>query len=97
MKKRNISERLFAALGAVMLGMLLANPAFAQLSSQASTILNQVSAALTAIGVVTCTIAIMWAGFKMLFQHVQFGDIAKIFIGAILIGGASTMAGVLLS
>ncbi|MBB2981421.1 TrbC/VirB2 family protein [Paraburkholderia tropica] len=77
--------------------LLLADPARAQITSQASTTLNDISTGLTALGVVICTIALMWAGFKMMFQHARFGEIANIFIGAMLAGGAATIAGVLMS
>jgi len=83
--------------GTCFLSLLLADTACAQITSQASTILNDISTGLTAIGVVICTIALMWAGFKMMFQHARFGEIANIFIGAMLVGGAATIAGVLLS
>lgn len=77
--------------------LLLADPACAQITSQASTMLSDISTGLTALGVVICTIALMWAGFKMMFQHARFGEIANIFIGSMLAGGASTIAGVLMS
>ncbi|HEB3530070.1 TPA: TrbC/VirB2 family protein [Burkholderia cenocepacia] len=83
--------------GACFQSLLLADTACAQITSQASTILSDISTGLTAIGVVICTIALMWAGFKMMFQHARFGEIANIFIGSMLVGGASTIAGVLLS
>ncbi|PLZ00416.1 hypothetical protein CY652_21355 [Burkholderia sp. WAC0059] len=82
---------------ACLSSLLLADPASAQITSQASTILSDISTGLTALGVVICTIALMWAGFKMMFQHARFGEIANIFIGSMLVGGASTIAGVLMS
>ncbi|KVU84282.1 hypothetical protein WK76_24970 [Burkholderia ubonensis] len=96
MKRKTFAERAFVALCAMVMGLMLVDPAFAQITSQASTILNDISTGLTALGVVICTIALMWAGFKMMFQHARFGDIANIFIGAMLVGGASTIAGQLL-
>ncbi|PRZ56008.1 type IV secretion system protein VirB2 [Paraburkholderia fungorum] len=90
-------ETSFQIVGTCLLALLLADPACAQITSQASTILSDISTGLTAIGVVICTIALMWAGFKMMFQHARFGEIANIFIGSMLVGGASTIAGVLLS
>jgi type IV secretion system protein VirB2 len=82
---------------ACLSALLLVDPARAQITSQASTILSDISTGLTALGVVICTIALMWAGFKMMFQHARFGEIANIFIGSMLVGGASTIAGVLMS
>jgi type IV secretion system protein VirB2 len=96
MKRKTLMERLLQVVCLAILATLMADPAFAQITSQASTILNDLSTGLTALGVVICTIALMWAGFKMMFQHARFGDIANIFIGAMLVGGASTIAGVLL-
>jgi type IV secretion system protein VirB2 len=90
-------ETRFQIVGVSLLALLLSDSACAQITSQASTILNDISTGLMAVGVVICTIALMWAGFKMMFQHARFGEIANIFIGAMLVGGASTIAGVLLS
>jgi len=98
MKNRQLHiEIVLKRVGACLLALLLADSARAQITSQASTILSDISTGLTAIGVVICTIALMWAGFKMMFQHARFGEIANIFIGSMLVGGASTIAGVLLS
>ncbi|SDE08889.1 TrbC/VirB2 family protein [Paraburkholderia lycopersici] len=96
-KNQRRIETCLQVMGASLLALLLADPACAQITSQASTILNDISTGLMAIGVVICTIALMWAGFKVMFQHARFGEIANIFIGAMLVGGASTIAGVLLS
>lgn len=45
------------------------------------------------LGAILMTIAIMWAGYKMIFQHARWGDIAFIVIGGILVGGAAAFAG----
>jgi len=92
-----ICKRLLDVIAIVILTALgFANPAFAQLS-QATTVLNNVQSVLTGLGIVVVTIAILWAGFKMIFQHHQWKEIAHIVIGAILIGGASAIAGWLIS
>ncbi|MGX7006061.1 TrbC/VirB2 family protein [Caballeronia sp. KNU42] len=70
----------------------LVSPAFAQLS-QANTFLQSVATALEGVGVVVCTIAILWAAFKLMFQAARFTEISHIFIGAMLAGGAATFAG----
>jgi len=38
------------------------------------------------------TIAIIWAGFKMIFQGARLSEVANILIGGSLIGGAAAMA-----
>ncbi|RQU79337.1 hypothetical protein DF141_06520 [Burkholderia cenocepacia] len=95
--RQNRTEAGITIVGVCVSGLMLADPACAQITSQASTILSDISTGLTALGVVICTIALMWAGFKMMFQHARFGEIANIFIGSMLVGGASTIAGVLMS
>lgn len=82
-------------LALVVMAVVLATPALAQVA-QVNTTLTTIKSILTGVSVVVVTIAIMWAGFKMIFQHAKFGDIANIFIGAMLIGGAAGIAGVLI-
>lgn len=79
-------------LGGLIPALMLVSPAYAQLS-QANTFLQSVATALEGIGVVVCTIAILWAAFKLMFQAARFTEIAHIFIGAMLAGGAATFAG----
>lgn len=78
---------------AVIAGLvfLCSHPAFAQIAA-ATSVMNTVKLTLTGIAIVVVTCAIMWAGFKMIFQSAGFKDIANIFIGAILIGGAAAIA-----
>ena len=47
------------------------------------------------IAVVTC--AIIWAGFKMIFQGARLVDVANILIGGTLIGGAGAFASYIVS
>lgn len=55
-------------------------------------VLNQVSAWMTSIGIVIVTIALMFVGFRMVFQAAEWKDVAPVFWGGILIGGASAFA-----
>jgi type IV secretion system protein VirB2 len=45
---------------------------------------------------VICSISIIWAGFRMMFQHARFGDIANVFIGGLFVGCATVIAGMLI-
>jgi Sec-independent protein secretion pathway component TatC len=44
------------------------------------------------LGVTTC--ALMWAGYKMIVQKHQWGEIWHIVLGSLFIGGATTLAGI---
>ena len=58
-----------------------------------NTTMETIQTMLIGIAVVTLTIAIIWAGFKMIFGHARWSDISNIVIGGILIGGAAAIAG----
>ncbi|KVL18794.1 TrbC/VirB2 family protein [Burkholderia sp. MSMB1826] len=70
-------------------------PASAQLT-QVSTLLITIQNTLLGVGGVVCSISIIWAGFKMMFQHARFGDIAHVFIGGLFVGCATVIAGMLI-
>lgn len=61
---------------------------------KATSLINKFSGWLTGIGVAVITIAIMIAGYKILFQGQTFREVAPILIGGILIGSASSIAGI---
>lgn len=71
-------------------GIVSASPAFAQISQLTST-MDWVKTTLTGVGVVIIVIAIMWTGFKMMFQHAKWSEVAHIFFGGILVGGAAAI------
>ncbi|AOJ90959.1 hypothetical protein WS87_29865 [Burkholderia sp. MSMB0856] len=70
-------------------------PAWAQLS-QVNALLNMIQTTLLSVGGVICSISIIWAGFRMMFQHARFGDIANVFIGGPFVGCATVIAGMLI-
>ena len=82
-----------------MLGLALAlasSSAFAGAGAglaKVTTTFEQLNTMMLGLGIVVMTMAIMWAGYKMMFQHARFGDIAFIVIGGILVGGAAAFAG----
>ncbi len=79
----------------VMLMAGLASPAYAQLS-QVNTLLTTIQTTLLGVGGVICSISIIWAGFRMMFQHARFGDIANVFIGGVFVGCATVIAAMLI-
>ncbi|MCX8680303.1 TrbC/VirB2 family protein [Gilliamella sp. B2865] len=63
--------------------------------SKVNSTMQIVSDVLSAIAVVTVTIAIMWAGYKVLFKGDPMMEGAKILSGGVLIGAAAQIASVL--
>jgi type IV secretion system protein VirB2 len=57
-----------------------------------NTTATNVNLILVAVSVTLVTIAIIWAGFKMIFQGARLADVANILIGGTLIGGAAVIA-----
>ena len=70
--------------------LTLSTPAFAQVT-QLTNGLNWIKGTITGIGVAVIIIAIMWTGIQMMFQHAQWKQVAHIFFGGILVGGAAAI------
>ena len=73
-------------------GALLSPVAGAQGFDKINTTVTNVQAILVTISVAVVTIAIIWAGFKMIFQGARLADVANVLIGGTLIGGAAVFA-----
>jgi type IV secretion system protein VirB2 len=89
------SNRAIRRTVATCAALLVASPAWAQLS-QVNTLLSTIQTTLLGVGGVICSISIIWAGFRMMFQHARFGDIANVFIGGVFVGCATVIAGMLI-
>jgi type IV secretion system protein VirB2 len=82
-------------LAVILAGLLQTSPAWAQLS-QVNTLLTTIQTTLLGVGGVICSISIIWAGFRMMFQHARFGDIANVFVGGLFVGCATVIASMLI-
>ena len=71
---------------------LLPRIAAAQGFDKINTTVTNVQAILVTISIAVVTIAIIWAGFKMIFQGARLADVANVLIGGTLIGGAAAFA-----
>jgi len=94
--KTDISCSRFSACALLLLigGLCLTEPAFAQGGlSSVNTFMQTVVDLLKGAGILIVTIAIMWCGYKMIFKGASFSEVAMIFVGGLLIGGAATIAG----
>lgn len=91
--------RHLARLGAFAAATAACAPAMAGVAAgmaKASTLLGEVSSGLTALGLIVVTIAILFVGFRMIFRNAQWADLAPVFWGGLLVGGASALAGALM-
>jgi len=89
-------RRAAPALVPLLLGTL-AHPALAQGFDKINTTVTNVNAILVVVSIAVVTIAIIWAGFKMIFQAARLVDVANILIGGTLIGGAGAFAAFVVS
>ena len=64
----------------------------AQGFTQINTTVTNVQAILVTISVAVVTIAIIWAGFKMIFQGARLADVANVLIGGTMVGAAAAFA-----
>jgi type IV secretion system protein VirB2 len=76
---------------AILIG-LLPQLTLAQGFDKINATVTNVQAILVTISVAVVTIAIIWAGFKMIFQGARLSDVANVLIGGTLIGGAAAFA-----
>jgi type IV secretion system protein VirB2 len=58
---------------------------------------TNINAILVTISIAVVTIAIIWAGFKMIFQGARLADVANVLIGGTLVGGAAAFAAYIVS
>jgi type IV secretion system protein VirB2 len=88
---KSSTKKYLSVSGAVLgYGLAMALPASAQIQ-QLSSGLDWIKTTITGVGIVIMVIAIMWTGFKMMFQHAKWSEVAQIFFGGILVGGAAAI------
>lgn len=79
------------------LSFLVAGSGFARAAglASASSGLNWVQSTLAGFAAIVITIAVTWTGYKIMFEGARFGDVARVLIGAIVIGAAAAIGAVL--
>lgn len=91
---RRLSERATPLIGVVL--AIATGPAHAQFEPTAAK-LNNVQAALIGVGVTIITCALVWIGYKMIFDHAKWADMTKVFWGGAIAGSAPLIAAWLFS
>ena len=84
----------FNPLRAVALASIAGLPRLASTQGfdKINTTVTNVQTILVTISIAVVTIAIIWAGFKMIFQGARLADVANVLIGGTLVGGAAAFA-----
>ena len=88
---RIVPARDSIAVVATVIGSLPIHAA-AQGFDKINTTVTNVQAILVTVSIAVVTIAIIWAGFKMIFQGARLADVANVLIGGTLVGGAAAFA-----
>jgi type IV secretion system protein VirB2 len=90
----NLTYRARAHIGLLLTALVLFAPrlTLAQGFEKINTTVSNVNAILITISIAVVTIAIIWAGFKMIFQGARLADVANVLIGGTLVGGAAAFA-----
>lgn len=84
--------RTAARAAAFTLPLLASRWAAGQGFEKLNTTVSNVNAILVVVSISVVAIAIIWAGYKMIFQSARLADVANILIGGTLIGGATAMS-----
>ncbi|KQV46968.1 conjugal transfer protein TrbC [Pelomonas sp. Root1217] len=82
---------------AVQLALVARSPAVAAGFDKINDTVVNVNTILVTISVSVVSIAILWAGFKMIFQGARLTDVANVLVGGTLVGGAGAMAAYIVS
>ena len=96
MKRTLALVRVHAAATAALLA-LMSSVARTQGFDKINTTVTNVNTILVTILIAVVTIAIIWAGFKMIFQGARLADVANVLIGGTLVGGAAAFASFIVS
>ena len=94
---RNLSNKCLGQVGAAALMAVAPALVRAQGFDKIQTTVTNVNDILVAISIAVVTIAIIWAGFKMIFQGARLADVANVLIGGTLVGGAAAFASYIVS
>lgn len=94
---RNLANKRLGQIGAAALMAVAPALVTAQGFDKIQTTVTNVNDILVAISIAVVTIAIIWAGFKMIFQGARLADVANVLIGGTLVGGAAAFASYIVS
>ncbi|HEF1763461.1 TrbC/VirB2 family protein [Campylobacter jejuni] len=83
-----------------LLSLILISPIFAFGAGgidKVNTFMQNLSIALYALGGVLLTIALMWGASRIMYQGQTLREVAPVFIGGVIFGSASAIAGYIIT
>lgn len=80
-----------------VVAMAVANPAMAEGLDKVNQAMESILTLLRGVSITVVTIAIIWSGYKMAFQHARFADVVPVLGGGLLVGTAAEIARYLLA
>ncbi|HEF2021874.1 TrbC/VirB2 family protein [Campylobacter jejuni] len=83
-----------------LLSLILISPIFAFGAGgidKVNTFMQNLSIALYALGGVLLTIALMWCASRIMYQGQTLREVASVFIGGVIFGSASAIAGYIIT
>lgn len=93
--------RAYSMAAAIVSGLAVPGLALAQDAAEAqervSTFLNNLNSLLNLASIAVVTIAIIFAGYQIAFNHKRISDVAPVLLGGFLIGAAAQIAKMLVS
>jgi type IV secretion system protein VirB2 len=90
------TDKLFTNIAALSLLYFFSNVTIAQqLGSAIQGKMSMVQTTMTTVGAIAVTISLVYVGLKMVFQAAEWKDVAPVFWGGVLIGGAGIIGGFL--
>ncbi|EDY1253419.1 TrbC/VirB2 family protein [Salmonella enterica] len=95
-KVKELISRVSAYVLAPAMSVFAASPAFADGFNRANTVMQKVSTGLHGLAAITITVAVIWIGYKTLWNGESLKSCGYIIIGGILIGGGSEIAALLM-
>lgn len=95
-QKNRTNTRILVLQVLLLAATFAAEPAFAQLDKVNRTA-QMVQIALASVSAISCSIALMFSGYKMMFQSAKWAEIANIVYGSIFVGGATGIGAWLMS
>ena len=80
-----------AQAAAVLTGALVSSPTFAEGFTKANDFLESLNTGLHVLTGATITLAVLWVGYKVMFDGNSIRDCKNVIIGAILVASASEL------
>lgn len=83
-----------------LLSLILLSPIFVFAAGgidKVNTFMQNISIALYALGGVLLTIALMWCASRIMYQGQTLREVAPVFIGGVIFGSASAIAGYIIT